>query len=385
MTERQTDIRPQHQANSVNAPQAKTGKRERYEAAAAFIRQCYSECGRDQAVDDRLAAVWHAIGRTGSYTQTPMELEYGAKMAWRNSNRCIGRYFWKRLRVRDCREASTPAAVYDALVEHLVAATNGGNIRPTISVFPAAVDDNPRVRIWNHQLIRYAGYETETGVVGDPDSVALTNYCQSRGWEGEGTPFDVLPLVIQVDDNEPELFELPEEAILEVPLSHPDYEWFADLGLQWYAVPVVSDMVMEVGGLRYPAAPFTGWYMATEIGSRDFGDRDRYDRLPEIADRLGLDTTTDRSLWKDRALAELNRAVLHSFDAHGIRIVDHHTAAEQFKQFEQDEAAAGRSVTGDKSWLLPPNASSTTHIFYQEYDDTVREPNFFYRENPLPT
>jgi len=275
--------------------------------------------------------------------------------------------------------------VYEELVEHIVAATNDGNIRPTISVFPAAIEETPRVRIWNHQLIRYAGYETDTGVVGDPDSVALTNYCLSRGWEGGATPFDVLPLVIQVDDQEPELFDLPEEIVLEVPLSHPEYEWFADLGLRWYAVPVVSDMVLEIGGLRYPAAPFNGWYMATEIGSRDFGDTDRYDKLPEIGERLGLETTTDRSLWKDRALTELNRAVLHSFDAHGVRIVDHHTAADQFKQFERDEQAANRSVTGDRSWLVPPNASSTTHVYHNEYDNTVREPNFFYRDEQLPT
>jgi len=367
----------------VNAPQPKTSRQERYEAAAEFIRHCYNECDHDAVIDDRIADVWHAIGQTGSYTHTPMELTHGARMAWRNSNRCIGRYFWDRLRVRDYRNATTPTAVYEGLIEHITAATNEGNIRPTISVFPAATQKTPRVRIWNNQLIKYAGYDTGTGIVGDPDSVALTEYCQSRGWEGEGTPFDLLPLVIQVGDQEPALFELPEEIVLEVPLSHPEHEWFGELDLQWYAVPIVSDMLLEIGGLRYPAAPFNGWYMGTEIGSRDLGDRDRYDRLPEIGEQLGLDTTTDRSLWKDRALTVLNRAVLYSFDRHGVRIVDHHTAADQFKRFEREEQTAGRSVTGDRSWLLPPNASSTTHIFHNEYDDTVRTPNFFYRDESV--
>jgi nitric-oxide synthase len=366
----------------MNVPDPAYGRRTRYEAAAAFVRQCYGELGRESEIDPRLEEIWTAIGRRDHYVHTSAELEHGAKMAWRNSNRCIGRHFWDSLHVLDRREADSARAVYDALCDHVEFATNGGNVRPTISVFPPAISGEPRVRIWNHQLIRYAGYRTGDGVVGDPDSVALTDYCRARGWSGPGTEFDVLPLVIQIGDEEPELFELPDELVLEVPLAHPEYEWFADLGLQWYAVPIVSDMRLEIGGIQYPAAPFNGWYMGTEIGSRDFGDEDRYDRLPTIADRLGLDTTTDRSLWKDRALTVLNRAVLHSFERHGVRIVDHHTAAEQFARFEDEEDAAGRSVTGDRSWLLPPNASSTTHVFHRTYDDDVRTPNFFYRDDP---
>ena len=373
---------PFEATRGMNVPDPAYGRRARYETAAAFVRQCYGELGRESEIDPRLEEIWTAIGRRDHYVHTSAELEHGAKMAWRNSNRCIGRHFWDSLHVLDRREADTARAVYDALRDHVEFATNGGNVRPTISVFPPAISGEPRVRIWNHQLIRYAGYRTGDGVVGDPDSVALTDYCRARGWSGPGTEFDVLPLVIQIGDDEPELFELPDELVLEVPLAHPEYEWFADLGLQWYAVPIVSDMRLEIGGIQYPAAPFNGWYMGTEIGSRDFGDEDRYDRLPTIADRLGLDTTTDRSLWKDRALTVLNRAVLHSFERHGVRIVDHHTAAEQFARFEDEEDAAGRSVTGDRSWLLPPNASSTTHVFHRTYDDDVRTPNFFYRDEP---
>lgn len=358
------------------------GAIDRYEAAETFLRQCYEELGRESEVDSRLEEVWTSIGRRNHYVHTTAELEHGAKMAWRNSNRCIGRHFWDSLQVLDRREADTAQNVYDALLEHIEFATNGGNVRPTISVFPPAVREETQVRIWNHQLIRYAGYETAHGIVGDPDSVALTDYCRSRGWSSQGTDFDVLPLVIQVGDAEPELFEIPPTLVLEVPLSHPEYEWFADLDLQWYAVPIISDMHLEIGGIQYPAAPFNGWYMGTEVGSRDLGDEDRYDVLPTVADRLEVDTATNRSLWKDEALAVLNQAVLHSFERQGVRIVDHHTAAEQFQQFERDERAAGREVTGDRSWLLPPNASSTTHIFHDTYDDEVKTPNFFYREAP---
>ena len=61
--------------------------------------------------------------------------------------------------------------------------------------------------------------------------------------------------------------ELPADAVLEVTIGHPEFGWFGDLGLRWYAVPVISDMYLDIGGVRYPAVPFNGWYMCTEIGS----------------------------------------------------------------------------------------------------------------------
>jgi nitric-oxide synthase len=76
---------------------------------------------------------------------------------------------------------------------------------------------------------------------------------------------------------------------LQVPLRHPDHAWFGDRGLRWYALPAVSNMYLRIGGIRYPAAPFSGWYMCTEI-ARDLGDTFRYDQLPVIAAGLGLNT-----------------------------------------------------------------------------------------------
>ena len=89
--------------------------------------------------------------------------------------------------------------------------------------------------------------------------------------------------------------------MLEVPLHHPDYSWFADLGPRWYAVPVISDMQLEAGGICYPAAPFNGWYMCTEIGSRDLGDVGRYNELPRIAEAHGPAHRQRPHLWKDKA------------------------------------------------------------------------------------
>lgn len=38
-------------------------------------------------------------------------------------------------------------------------------------------------------------------------------------------------------------------------------------------------MVFDCGGLEFTAAPFNGWYMSTEIGSRDLCDVQRYNLL----------------------------------------------------------------------------------------------------------
>lgn len=38
-------------------------------------------------------------------------------------------------------------------------------------------------------------------------------------------------------------------------------------------------MLLEVGGLEFPAAPFSGWYMSTEIGTRNLCDPHRYNIL----------------------------------------------------------------------------------------------------------
>lgn len=48
--------------------------------------------------------------------------------------------------------------------------------RSTISVFPQKTEHFQEFRIWNSQLIRYAGYKQPDGsVIGDPASVQITN------------------------------------------------------------------------------------------------------------------------------------------------------------------------------------------------------------------
>ncbi|WP_082235603.1 nitric oxide synthase oxygenase [Halobacillus massiliensis] len=344
--------------------------------AEAFIHQCYTELGKSSQIEKRIAEVKDSIKHAGMYDHTFEELEYGAKTAWRNSNRCIGRLFWDSLQVQDCRGLKTEEEIRDALFYHIEYATNKGKVRSTISVFNPELE----IKIWNHQLIRYAGYENEEGIIGDPASVEFTTKCRELGWEGERTSFDVLPLVIQIGNRPPKWFSIPKDIIVEVPLRHPEYDWFADFNLKWYAVPIISDMRLEIGGVNYKAAPFNGWYMETEIGARNLADEFRYNMLPAVAEAMGLNTRRSTSLWKDRALIELNQAVIHSYKEDKVSIVDHHSAAKQFQLFQNKEIQCGREATGDWTWLIPPVSPATTEVFHQSFNNRMDSPNYFYQE-----
>jgi nitric-oxide synthase len=215
-------------------------------------------------------------------------------------------------------------------------------------------------------------------VIGDAAHLEITRLARGLGWRPSDPPgrFDLLPLIIQSPGLPPAWFELPRDAVLEIPLRHPDLDWFGELRLRWYAVPVVSDMYLEAGGIRYPAAPFNGWYMCTEIGSRDLGDEGRYNQLPEIAARMGLRTDSPRTLWKDRAVTELNIAVLHSYEMSRVKIADHHTESERFLVHIEKEQQLGRRCPADWSWIVPPAAGSTTPVFHRYYDDFEASPSF---------
>jgi len=353
-------------------------------SAERFITLFHAE-NRAGPPDRRLRQVRRQIEADGTYRHTQAELAFGARVAWRNSSRCIGRLYWRSLQVRDCREITGAADICEESVAHLHEATNGGRIRPVITVFAPDAPGRPGPRILNSQLVRYAGYETADGtVIGDPASAGVTGLARDLGWAG-GRPagrFDMLPLLVQEAGAPVTLHELPADAVLEVAIGHPEFDWFADLGLRWYAVPVISDMFLDVGGVRYPAAPFNGWYMCTEIGSRDLGDADRYDQLPVIARHMGLSTASDRTLWKDKAMTELNLAVLHSFGTAGVTISDHHTESVRFLQHIEREERHGRMCPADWTWIVPPSASSATPVFHRYYEDFDQAPNFY--RHPAP-
>ena len=256
-----------------------------------------------------------------------------------------------------------------------------------MTIFNEWLPSKPELRIWNHQLLRYAGYESKDGtVLGDPANTQLTRVALSLGWEPPPEPglFDLLPIIIQAGDTL-HCYEIPKTEALEVSIRHPRYPFVEKMGLKWHAVPAVSDMIFASGSALYPMAPFNGHYMGTEIGARNFGDETRYNLLPEVAHYLELDTKTGRSLWKDHALLVLNEAVLWSFDKEGVRITDHHDASDDFVKFCEQEEKSGRDVSAESSWIVPPISGSATSVFHRSYDLQPTYPNFLLQVPPWDT
>lgn len=322
-----------------------------------------------------------AAGRPAPFSAE--ELRHAARVGWRNHARCIGRLHWRGLDVRDHRHLDDADQIAASLREHLALAQNDGAVRPVMTVFaPPETAGGPVPRMINHQLCAYAGHRAADGAVrGDPKNVALTERALALGWNppAERGRFDLLPWIIAGRDGRERLFPLPAGLVREVPLRHPDLPWFEELGLRWYAVPVIADMVFRAAGTDFPCAPFNGWYMGTEIGARNLADPDRYDQLPVIAEKLGLDRRRDRALWKDRALVELNVAVLHSFEREGVKIVDHHAASAEFMKFCERERSAGREVSARWDWIVPPLSPATTEVYHTPMREIARSPDFLTR------
>lgn len=196
--------------------------------------------------------------------------------------------------------------MFEEICAHIKESSNNGIIIPMITVFPERKPSGKDpVRVWNPQLIAYAGYASENSknVVGDRGNLQFTQvfqmniktllnskciswytqihfqFCESLGWKGNGGQFDVLPLVLSGLDGKPKWFEIPDEIIMRVKINHPTIPEIGKMGLQWYGLPAVSGMLMEVGGIQFPACPFSGWYAVTEITTRDLLDPHRYNLL----------------------------------------------------------------------------------------------------------
>uniref|UniRef100_A0A3Q1HHJ8 Nitric oxide synthase n=1 Tax=Anabas testudineus TaxID=64144 RepID=A0A3Q1HHJ8_ANATE len=335
---------------------------------------------------DRLEEVTKEIEASGTYQLKDTELIYGAKHAWRNAARCVGRIQWSKLQVFDARDCTTAHGMYNYICNHIKYATNKGNLRSAITIFPPRTDGKHDFRVWNAQLIRYAGYKLPDGqILGDPANVEFTEICMQLGWKAPKGRFDVLPLLLQANGNDPELFEIPEDLILEVPITHPKYEWFKDLNLKWYGLPAVANMLLEIGGLEFTGCPFSGWYMGTEIGVRDFCDSSRYNIMEEVANKMALDTRKTSSLWKDQALVEINIAVLHSYQTCKVTIVDHHSATESFMKHMENEYRVRGGCPGDWVWIVPPMSGSITPVFHQEMLNYRLTPSFEYQPDPWNT
>ncbi|NRN63917.1 Nitric oxide synthase oxygenase [Kibdelosporangium sp. 4NS15] len=284
-------------------------------AAEEFLHRFHGARPRAGHVQIRLNKVRAQILATGTYEHTRAELAYGARIALRDSSVYTDGVPWRELLVRDLRAARTTNQVATACVQHLRLAAGNGRVRPTVTIF---APNGPRVV--NEQLIRYAGYAQHGQVLGDRRHVAFTETVRKMGWCPPTTrsAFDLLPLVVQDEEQGTRLFGLPRDVVREIPLEHPGLDWFAGLGLRWHAIGACSRR-LSIGGVRYPVV-FNGISTSSAIGAEALGDDRAYGFGRVIADRLGLDTSADESVWRERAVLELDRAVLHSFRAAGVTI-----------------------------------------------------------------
>ena len=347
----------------------------------AFLGQMHHERGNEFSFEERWSTVKKLILENGYWDQNYEELVYGARLAWRNSVRCVGRMFWSSLNVFDARHAKTTNQMFESILQHLDWATNDGDLRPAITIFRA---HGPKMRVINDQLILYAGYQKNDGkIIGDPKNIQITKLATALGWRGEGTQFDILPLILQIGDQPPAFYEIPKEYVLEVEITHPEVPEFANLNLRWFAVPAVASMALDLGGIQYTAAPSSGIYQGTEIGSFNLGDPRRYDVLPKVAKILKLDQTHQNPMWRDQALVELNRAVLYSFKKRKVRIMDHHNLSESFFKFCNREKRSGREVYGHWPWIVPPMSSNLSWIWHDKtFKKKIIKPNYFYQKLP---
>ncbi|CAH1257154.1 NOS1 [Branchiostoma lanceolatum] len=358
-------------------------KEEVLEQAKKFIFEYFASLKSSDAAerDRRWRDVQIQVKEKGVYHLTIDELVYGAKMAWRNSSRCIGRIQWSKLQVFDARDVRTAREMFAAICRHIKWSTNGGNIRSAITVFPPRTDGRHDYKVWNGQFLKYAAYQLPDGsILGDPINLEFTEVCQALGWKGEGTLFDLLPMVLSANGEDPEWFDLPRDIVMEVNITHPKYDWFEELDIKWYCLPVVSNMLFDCGGLEFSAAPFSGWYMGTEVG-RDLCDENRLNITETVGKRMGLDIARNSSLWKDAVLVQVNIAILHSFQSNNVTIIDHHTASENFIKHLKNEQRLRGGCPSDWVWIVPPMSASLAEVFHQEMANYHVRPSFEYQED----
>jgi len=136
------------------------------------------------------------IGNRQKNSSTALKSRGGTVLA------AIGRLHWQKLVVRDCRALRLAEEIFSALIEHVRLSTGTGKVVPMITIFAPEHSDQRPVRIWNRQLIGYAGYRRSDGtILGDPLNVPLTEVLRKLGWTRDPAgPFDLLPVLIETSE-----------------------------------------------------------------------------------------------------------------------------------------------------------------------------------------
>lgn len=98
-----------------------------------FISQYYAHLNELNSTGHglRMSQIKDQILKDGTYDLTSEEILFGAKTAWRNSARCIGRANWNKIKLFDCRHVTSTAEMFEALCNHIKYSQNEGHIRFT--------------------------------------------------------------------------------------------------------------------------------------------------------------------------------------------------------------------------------------------------------------
>ena len=356
-----------------------------------FFENYYSDTVNSdpgRAKEDRIKEVLALMKVDGNYEHTFDELSWAAKTAWRNAPRCVGRNLWRTLQVVDERAALNCQEIFDAICKNLRLAFNGGAVKPSAVIFRqrfrGSCQNQLGLRVWNATVLSFAGFLKENGdIIGDPKNMYLTDLAKSLGWAPKEEKFVLLPLIITDIYETTKIFELPEDIKgYIVDISHPTESEITNLGLKWYAIPSVSSMMLEAGGVHYTCTQIAGFFQDTEVSVLNLLGESRYNMIEPIGRKLKLDVSANTTYWKSTVAVELTKAVYHSFVKARVSMVDHITMAESFSGFMKEEVRTRGGCPADWIWVVPPMSSGLTRVFHQELLRYTLSPSYEYQPGP---
>ncbi|CAN0209502.1 unnamed protein product, partial [Ascophyllum nodosum] len=98
--------------------------------------------------------IYSEIINSGTYFHSYEELAHGARVAWRNSAKCIGRITWNALNVRDKRHVADVDEIFAECMEHQRQASVDGSVKACMTIFaPQAPGERMGLRMWNAQMV----------------------------------------------------------------------------------------------------------------------------------------------------------------------------------------------------------------------------------------
>ncbi len=371
------------------------------EEAEEFLRLFYAEAdepgaatvkgaaGRTAPFEDRVAEVRDEIERTGTYVHTSAELTFGARVAWRSSARCIGRLYWRSLHVRDRRHVLAPDEVAAECVGHLDEATRRGRDPLDDHRVRARTPRPHRARGSERAAHPLRGLPHRRRVAGRPAATSSSpttparsagsrprrwggSTC-SRWWSRRRRLGRAGPAALRgAAGRRSSRSSWPTPTTRGSPNSAcAGTRCRRSATCRWRSAASATRPRPSTAGTWAPrSAPATSpTPTATTCWPRSPGGSAWTPR-------------TERTLWRDRALVELNLAVQHSFDEAGVTMADHHTESQRFLRTSPRGEAPGGAAPADWSWIVPPVSGGLTPVFHRYYTEPTDTGPMF-RMDPL--